>query len=260
MIRTVDNSLDLFFGRVFSGDISDKEIEAEVKKLTDDFNLSKLEALRIDYICYFEPFRISYESTFNNIDLAGAMLKLKPGEVPYRPCPLLELDKTGKPLIGRCIDKAALIDPDEFLISNKFLEDLEEEIEQARKKAPSIQYKSTRTESLKNQLTPYKFFELDKLKDLSHSQTDQLLYLLCKEQLPYQIAMLNFLGFITHVEIQHSTSKTKMYSLVATVLQANGRAVKGNILTLTGYSTEDRDRYTAFLHKEEVEKDYENLK
>ena len=80
--------------------------------------------------------------------------------------------------------------------------------------------------------------------------------------LPYAIAMFDYLEFIPYLEKKHFDSKYKLNREVSKWFDSDkdGRAVKGNISSLLKNTTENKDRYTAYKHKENVIKDYELLK
>lgn len=115
-------------------------------------------------------------------------------------------------------------------------------------------------ERFRSLLQPQGFFQLPLVAALkSEFNKEALLKLLYENELPYQIAMLHFLGFLTFIhEIQHF-SKEQIYHFLAEVFQANHRAIKGNILVLDGYSKENRTRYTSYMHQESVKSDYQLL-
>ena len=120
----------------------------------------------------------------------------------------------------------------------------------------------TKTDKLKNTLSKYRFLSLPKVKDLTPQQQEQLIVLLSSNKLPYQIAMIDYLGFIKYLEKEHFQAKYKLNKELSKWFDSDkdGRAVKANISCLLGNSTENKNRYTAHLHKETVQKDYEKLK
>ncbi|MBL7821272.1 MAG: hypothetical protein JNL65_11715 [Saprospiraceae bacterium] len=120
----------------------------------------------------------------------------------------------------------------------------------------------TKTEKISEAINKFGFSELPMVKKLTQSQVKALYDLLGQKDLPYQIAMLNFLGFIDYVLNNHFKSKFEMYGQLGKWLNSgnNIRAVKGNLSTLSLKSREDKTKYTAHLHKETVKNDYQNLK
>lgn len=113
---------------------------------------------------------------------------------------------------------------------------------------------------MQTNLQSHGFFQLPLVAALKDAnQKEALVKLLFENELPYQIAMLHFLGFLTHLQEKLHLSKEQVYHFLANVFQANHRAIKGNILVLGNYSNENRDRYTSFRHFEKVESDYKKV-
>ena len=106
------------------------------------------------------------------------------------------------------------------------------------------------------------FFNLPKVRALSTNNVAKLSTLITSNKLPYQIAMMHFLGFIEHLEKEHFGSNFKLTKELAKWLGSSkdGRAIKGHINSLLPNSTENLQRYTAHLHKETVQNDYTALK
>jgi len=99
---------------------------------------------------------------------------------------------------------------------------------------------------------------LPKLKALS--EPNKLIDLISNNDLPYNIAMIDFLGFIEHLKAKYFPTKDKLNKAVANLFDVTDRAVKGNINVLNPVSREDRSRYTADQQKKVVIKDYQTLK
>jgi len=118
----------------------------------------------------------------------------------------------------------------------------------------------TKAEILKEQLSQYGFFELLKVKQLSDPNKQQLFESISTNDLPYNIAMFDYLEFIKHLRSEYFTSDYKLFIAVANWFQVDERAVKGNIYVLKAKSKENRGRYTADQQKQKVQKDYEALK
>ncbi len=120
----------------------------------------------------------------------------------------------------------------------------------------------SKTVNLKEHLANYEFFELPMIKELSVSGQIRLLELLSVNGMPYCIAMFEHINFIKHLSNKYFTAKHKMYKEMSIWFESdnNGRAVKGNINSLSPNSKESKTRYTAYLHKEQVKRDYQNLK
>jgi hypothetical protein len=125
-----------------------------------------------------------------------------------------------------------------------------------------LQQTETKTERIKAELAKYGFFGLPKVKQLSEPNKQNLVELISANGLPYSIAMFDFLGFLRHIETEHFKTKFKLNKEVAKWFNSDkeGRHVKGNISVLSDFSRENKDKYTAHLHKEKVNTDYQNLK
>lgn len=124
------------------------------------------------------------------------------------------------------------------------------------------QQNETKTDKLKAELGKYGFFELPKVKQLSEPNQQSLIELISTNGLPYSIAMFECLGFLKHIENEHFKTKYLLNKEVAKWFNSDkdGRAVKGNISSLSDYSTENKSKYTAHIHKENVKTDYQKLK
>lgn len=120
----------------------------------------------------------------------------------------------------------------------------------------------SRKEPLIQKLQEYGFFELQKVKVLSLERQAQLVELVAGQPLPYQIAMLHYLGYIDYLKEHYFPKGVDLQKWLATTLgyPKAERRVKGEISVLNPKSSERRDRYTSHLHKEVVEKDYQRLK
>jgi hypothetical protein len=119
-----------------------------------------------------------------------------------------------------------------------------------------------KTSKLKAVLFDYGFYNLDLIMVLTAESIEGIAGLLAKNKLPYQIAMFDFLGFISYLEKERFKSKHDMYKEISKWLDSSkdGRSVKGNINSLLSFTTENKDRYTAYKHTEEVKTDYLILK
>lgn len=127
-------------------------------------------------------------------------------------------------------------------------------------KKPSPQQTETKTDKLKAELGKYGFFELLKVKKLSEPNKQSLVELISTNDLPYSIAMVEYLGFIKHLKAEHFKTDYKLFKAVANWFEVDKRAVKGNIYVLNEFSKENRTRYTADQQKQIVQKNYEALK
>lgn len=124
----------------------------------------------------------------------------------------------------------------------------------------SPQQNETKTDKLKAELGKYGFFELSKVKQLSEPNKQSLIELISTNDLPYSIAMFEYLGFLKHLKAEHFTTDYKLFKAVAKWFEVAERAVKGNIYVLNEHSKENRTRYTADQQKQTVQKDYEKIK
>lgn len=123
-----------------------------------------------------------------------------------------------------------------------------------------IQRSETKTDKLKAELGKYGFFELPKVKELAEPNKQRLTELINTNDLPYSIAMFEYLGFLKHLKAEHFATDYKLFKAVANWFEVAERAVKGNIYVLNEFSKENRTRYTADQQKQKVQKDYEALK
>jgi hypothetical protein len=118
----------------------------------------------------------------------------------------------------------------------------------------------TKGQNLEARLIEYGFFELASVQELTEASRKKLLELLCNTEAPYRIAMFDFLGFLKHLDKQHFPIKAKLHKELGKWFEMHHRAIKGNINILNPSSTEDKKKYTSYLHKETVQKDYQKLK
>jgi len=112
--------------------------------------------------------------------------------------------------------------------------------------------------TLKNNLNKYNFNDLEKVKNKNENQ---IIDLIQKNQIPFQIAFLDYLGFIKNLRNNfcESVTQKELHKLLAKILDTNERAIKGNINGLRSEKSTDRKRYTAYLHTEKVEKIYKTI-
>ncbi len=120
----------------------------------------------------------------------------------------------------------------------------------------------TKADKLKIVFGKYGFFDLPMVKQLTAENKEKLVELISSNELPYCIAMFDYLGFLKHLEKNHLQTKYKLNKEIGKWLNSDkdGRAVKGNISSLLKNTTENKERYTAHLHKETVQNDYQKLK
>ena len=136
----------------------------------------------------------------------------------------------------------------------KYLEFLKKEYQ----KYLPPQQTETKTDKLKAELGKYGFFELPKVKQLSEPNKQNLVELISTNDLPYSIAMFEYLGFLKHLRAEHFTTDYKLFKAVARWFGITERAVKGNIYVLNEHSKENRTRYTADQQKQTVQKTMKN--
>jgi len=103
------------------------------------------------------------------------------------------------------------------------------------------------------------FFELKKIKELQIDKIDILFDEIYCNDLPFKIAMMDYLGFLKHLSTQYFNTKAELNKFLAKNFNTTDRSVKGNINVLGIYSKEDKERYTAHLFIEKVEKFYQTL-
>jgi len=120
-------------------------------------------------------------------------------------------------------------------------------------------------EKLKLALLENGFLSLSKVRELNEQSREELVKLICSNDLPYIIAMFDFLGFIDYFLNEYASTRTEMYEKFAGIFGAGNRPVsvrtiQGNINDLLKNPANRDPRYTASLHKEEVKKHYETLK
>ena len=112
-----------------------------------------------------------------------------------------------------------------------------------------------------DEVNKYAFTELPKLKALTQRQVLILLTKMLAKQTPYIIAMLSFLEYDSHLKHRYRMTKENIYKHVSEALNNIGpRQIKGNFLVLNESSKENVERYTSYQFKDDVIKDYENIK
>lgn len=79
-----------------------------------------------------------------------------------------------------------------------------------------------------------------------------------ERSLPYQIALLNELGFFELDKLK-ALPKDKVYQVVANLLNADKRGVSGNHRVLDPNSLENRIKFTSFNHVDKVRKYLDEL-
>lgn len=121
--------------------------------------------------------------------------------------------------------------------------------------------KQNKSEVLKSNLFDNGFFELQKVKVLTHDRQSKLIDLLLFNDTPYMVAMFDFLGFIKHLTNEFGYTNTKIHSKLSSWFNVDEQTIKCNMLVLNEKSKlRENNRYTAHLHKEKVKTDYNSLK
>jgi len=118
----------------------------------------------------------------------------------------------------------------------------------------------TKTDKLISDLGNFGFFELPKVKQLSEPNKQKLIELISKNDIPYIIAMFEYLGFLNYLKDEHFSTKNNLYKGVSKWLGFDQRTIRGNYLVLNEFSKENRKRFTADQQKQTVQKNYEALK
>ena len=127
-------------------------------------------------------------------------------------------------------------------------------------KAQQVENEPTKAQKLTEKLKPVGFFDLDKVKSLSAEGQISLVEIIATQSIPYAIAMFNSIGFLEYLTKNHYSSKVRLFKALSKLLETAERNIKGNINVLSSASKENRKRYTAHEHQEQVQKDYEKLK
>ncbi len=117
-----------------------------------------------------------------------------------------------------------------------------------------------RNKNLFDSLFVLEFWNLPKTKNLSNDSQSKLIDLLVLNDIPYKIALFEFIGFFKFLEYEKSLSKVAIHKKVSEIFECSADTIKGNMLSLNDYSKIDKTRYTAHLHKEKVKTDYYSLK
>ena len=116
------------------------------------------------------------------------------------------------------------------------------------------------TSILTEKLNENKFFELEKVNKLNETSKEKLIEFISTNEVPYQIAMFDFLGFITYINKEYCNTKQELNKILAEILNSTERTIKGNISVLNDFSKENKERYTSYNYKETVIIDYQKLK
>ncbi len=143
-----------------------------------------------------------------------------------------------------------------FRDEKKFIDDISQSL---KAKSDEPKPEMSKVTILRIEFEKLGFTTLPLIKDkLTEKNIERLFELIGKNKTPYQIAMLHYLGFLAL--LFDANSKEKSYRILATILNAKHRVIKGNCLVLSSRSDENRKTYTSHLHSIEAEKDYQNIK
>ena len=120
-------------------------------------------------------------------------------------------------------------------------------------------------EKLKLALQENGFLNVPKVRDLNEQSREELVKLICSNDVPYKIAMFDHLGFTDYFLSEYGSTRTDMYKKFSEIFCAGNRpvsvrAIQGNMNDLRKNTTNRDPRYTASQHREEVKKHYETLK
>jgi hypothetical protein len=115
-------------------------------------------------------------------------------------------------------------------------------------------------QKLRSDLKDRDFYKLKLVKELSGPAIEKLIWFINNNELPYQVAMLDFIGFFDYYDKEYGYSRSVIYKKIAEILSVTPRSIRGNYLVLQDYSKEDRNRYTSYKYREQVTKDYQMLK
>jgi hypothetical protein len=187
----------------------------------------------------------------------------KIGETDFRPFQFIEAKHNEAPFKGEVFYRNLMqAMPNHFgsKLRSDFFKKVLEYCQQKIDAIEAPRQTETKTDKLKAELSKYGFFELPKVKQLSEPNKQRLIELISTNDLPYSIAMVEYLGFIKHLKVEHFTTDYKLFKEVANWFEVAERAVKGNIYVLNEFSKENRTRYTADQQKQTVQKNYEALK
>lgn len=105
----------------------------------------------------------------------------------------------------------------------------------------------------------YNFTSLPKMAAIKGNKQSILITKTLSHDLPYVIAMLDYLGYPKYLKDNYNLNKEQIYKHVATALGVSNRQVKGNFLVLKEGSNENTTRYSSFQFKTAVKDDYETL-
>src|SRR5574344_942612 len=114
----------------------------------------------------------------------------------------------------------------------------------------SVSMLQTKSELLKSKLSEFGFFNLSKIKILSPDKQILLVEKMVAKGIPYTIAMFEYVEFFKHIDFEHFSKISDRNKEVADWFNTDERSIRGNKNVLDKGTTENKNRYTAHLHKE----------
>lgn len=117
----------------------------------------------------------------------------------------------------------------------------------------------TKYEQFIEEVTPYDFGGLDKVKALNKSGQVKLINLIITNDTNYAVPMLIHIGYYEILKKKYGLSNAKIFTHWSKALNKSERGVKGNFNVLNPESKEDRYRYNAEDYVDKVAEDYQNL-
>lgn len=109
-------------------------------------------------------------------------------------------------------------------------------------------------------LNKYKFRSFIKQKGFEESKIYSLINNHSgKELMPYTIALLNELKFLSYFFNEFHKNKTEGINSLKVIFEVDARRIKGNVNILNPKSTEDEMQYTSHLHTENIQKELKGL-
>lgn len=251
-------SLRDHFEKIREGELTELERFNLAERLTDNFNLEKLKLLEKDLGIYISMEADEMEGNFSMEDIAEEIKKLQDRGRPVPKITLPVIKKNGvqvdpdeKPV--QVLDKQALLFPYEFVWCYQFRKLLRTKIQETETKlatGPENQAKQ-KAAILNEKLKALGFFDLETTRNLWPKQQQELIKLIAKNDIPFSIALMDRLGLPAYLAAQTKT-KSAVHLKIADLLGCPERTVKGNLNVLNELSREDRTRYTAHRHIQEV--------
>jgi hypothetical protein len=243
-------SVNDLFHQIRECSIPKIEIYNYVEELTDSFEAEKLKILLDDFEFYLFVEKEDMEGSFDNNDIIEGLnaFKKRGLAIPYQKSFDFTKDENGKPMIiekekSNVIDIEKLLFPTDFFCCYQFRNFLKKELDKANKTTNSPNKQLNKNKELKNAFIKLGFDELIKSNSWTESQTINIFKLLSENDLPYQIAFLDYLGVIKYIDLNYCKSKKQLYRTLATILNCPERAVRGNINVLNVNSKEDKNLY-----------------